>query len=322
MPLSALNWRYVGNANFVSGIANSHDAIYTLGTSVTYADGSTRTPGSGSAWTWNRQQVTGVTEAVYGTPPINALSFSYIIAGNTTTTAYTFLSPDLAGIANVAVFGMARGAGAYTSWTNAQPFTSGFSGYWRGSRVFATVTFDNVAMWESQEGCIVQYSRNSDGLCCYVAFGALFDPLSSAAADCETDGRRYYMGGSGSTANTVTNFWSSWFGNLTDGGFLQHNTSNQTSHFGTFTPGTTTMTVAYHAEGFQPGNALLTPSGNVVRLPFAVLNTSGNFLGQARQIFVVKDSVTRQTWLDGTTPIGYIVGSTSVGQGDCAVLLY
>lgn len=322
MPLSTLNWRYVGNANFVSGIANSHDAVFTLGTSVTYADGSTRTPGSGSAWTWQRQQVLGVTEAVYGVPPINALSMSYILAGNTATTAYPFLAPDTAGLVNVVVVGMNRESGAYTSWSNAQPFTSGFGGYWRSTRPFTTITYDNVAMWESQEGCIVQYSRNSDGVCSYAAFGALFDPLSAAAADAETDGRRYYFGGSGSTANTLTNFWDVWFGATADGGFLHHQQTNQVAHFATFSPGLTTVVAAYHAEAFRPGNALLTPSGNVVRLPFAVLSVAGTFLGQARQIFVVKDSVTRQAWLDGATPIGYIVGGTSVAQGDCALLLY
>lgn len=322
MALSPLNWRYVGFANFTSGIANSHDAVYALGTATTYADGSTRTPGSGSAWTWNRQQVTGVTEAAYGVPPINALSYSYIIAGNTTTTAYTFLSPDTAGLANCVVFGMARASGAFTSWTNAQPFTSGFGGYWRGTRPFSTVPYDSVAMWESQEGCILQYARNSDGSTSYIAFGALFDPLSSAAADAETDGRRYYMGGSGSTSNTAAAFWQNYFGSVGDAGFLTHASTNQTAHFGSFVPGGTAMAASFHAEAFSTNNSLTTISGNIVRLPFAVLNTAGQFLGQARQIYVIRDAVSRQAWLDGTTPIGYIVGQSTSGQADCALLLY
>ncbi len=322
MPLSTLNWRYVGNANFVTGIANSHDAVYGLGTSLTYADGSVRTPGSGSAWTWNRQQVAGITESAYGVPPVNALSMSYILAGNTATTAYPFLSPDTAGLANCVVVGMNRASGAYTSWPNAQPFTSGFSGYWRATRPFGTIGYDNVAMWECQEACIVQYSRNSDGVTSYAAFGALFDPLSTAAADAETDGRRYFWGGSGSTTNTAGTFWLSYFGAVADSGVMTHMINNQTAHFGAFAVGSTAAVPVFHAEAFSPNNVLLTPSGNVVRLPFAVLNVSGNFIGQGRQIFVVKDSITRQAWLDGATTIGYIVGASSTGQADSMLLLY
>jgi len=321
MPLSALNWRYVGQANFVSSISNAHDALYTLGTSATYADGSARVPGTGSAWTWNRE-VSGVTVAVYGTPPINALSMQYILGGTSGAVAYPFLSPDTAALANVIVCGMNRASGAYTSWSNAQPFTSGFSNYWRATRAFATVAFDNVALWESQEACIVQWTRVAGGETSYAAFGALFDPLSTAALDAETDGRRYYFGGAGSTSNTSSTFWLNYFGAVADGGFTTHGTSNQQAHFGTFAPGATTVVPAFHAEAFAPNNALLTPSGNIVRLPFAALNSTGNFIGQGRQIYVVKDAISRQAWLDGATAVGYIVGASTTAQADACLLLY
>jgi len=64
MSLAALNWRYVGSAGFATAtVATVLDAVYTLGLSVTYADTTTRTPGSGSAWTWSRYQNVSVTEA-------------------------------------------------------------------------------------------------------------------------------------------------------------------------------------------------------------------------------------------------------------------
>ena len=75
MPLPALNWRFVGGLAFTPGSINAGlDALYTLGTATTYADGTTRTPGTGSAWTWLRE-VSGVTVAAYGNPPTNALNF-------------------------------------------------------------------------------------------------------------------------------------------------------------------------------------------------------------------------------------------------------
>lgn len=323
MPLSDLHWRYVGSQNFVSGIAASHDAVYTLGTATTYADGSARTPGTASAWTWNRQQVTGVTEACYGVPPINALSMAYIVAGNTTTTSYAFVAPDTAGAANMVVYGMNRASGTFTSWSNAQPFTSGFSGYWRGTRAFSVAAYDNVAMWESEEGCVIVYSINATGVQSYVAFGALFDSLSVAATEAETDGRRYTMAGSGSGAHTSTSFWfNSWVGSAGDGGFLSHAITNQTGHCGTFTPGATSLVPSYHFGGFSPTNTTVTIAGSIVRVPFVNCTVTTQFLGQSRQIFIVRDAITKQAWLDGTTPIGYVVAASTTTQSDAALLLY
>jgi hypothetical protein len=142
MANPTLNWRYVGTLTFVSAINNALDAVYTLGTAVTYADGSARVPGTGSAWTWAREVAAGpVTVAAYGIPPVNALGFNYIIGGTSGASAYTFLTPDSATLANCIVYGMNRSSGAFTTWTSATPFTnaSGFSGYWRGTRAFASL---------------------------------------------------------------------------------------------------------------------------------------------------------------------------------------
>lgn len=323
MALSELNWRYVGQINFVSGIANSHDAVYTLGTATTYADGTTRTPGSGSAWTWNRQQITGVTVAAYGVPPINALSMTYIVAGDTTTTAYPFVSPDTTGQANTVVYGMNRASGTFTSWVNAQPFTSGFSGYWRGCRAFSSVAYDNVAMWESEEGVVIVYSLNSTGVSSQINMGALFDPLSNAALDAESDGRRYFMGGTGSGSTIPNNHWSTYVGSFADGVPMSHYSLSAGSHFATFTTGATTLIPANRFFACAPNNTLTTLSGNVARIPWvAVHNTTQQFIGQSRQMFIVKDAVSKQAWMDGATAIGYVIASNSTTQSDSCLLLY
>ena len=110
MANPTLNWRYVGSLTYVSSISNALDAAYTLGTSATYADGSARVPGIGSAWTWNRE-VSGVTVAAYGVPPVNALGFNYIIGGTVGVSAYTFLTPDTVTAVNTIVYGMNRSSG-------------------------------------------------------------------------------------------------------------------------------------------------------------------------------------------------------------------
>ncbi len=328
MALSPLNWRYVGVQSFTAGnIFLANDAVYLLGTATTYADGSARTPGSGSAWTWAQEGTGATAVSAYGTPPINALSFKYIVASDAATTAYTFLTPDVAGVANAVKLGMARAAGAYTSWTNSQPFTTGFSGYWRGTRAFATVTYDSVAMWESQEGCILQYAQASTGFTSYVAFGALFDPLSTAAANCESDGRLYFMGGSGSTATTSAAFWTL---GAADANFLAGINTSTSGHFACFAPGSTVMFGGAGNTTFRPltgtiGNVLIAANGDIVRIPFVNV-LSGTLLnywcGQARNMFIVKDSLSRLKWDNAGTTVGYIVGASTTTQADACLLLY
>jgi hypothetical protein len=328
MALSPLNWRYVGVQSFTAGnIFLANDAVYLLGAATTYADGSARTPGSGSAWTWAQEGTGAACVAAYGTPPINALSFKYIVAGDTTTTAYTFLTPDTLGAVSVVKYGMARGAGAYTTWTNAQPFTTGFSGYWRATRSFASVAYDSVAMWESQEGCILQYAQASTGLTSFATFGALFDPLSTAAANCESDGRLYFMGGSGSTGTTNNGFWGLA---AADGNFLAGVNTAQTAHFACFAPGSTVMfggagNSTYRLLGGTVSNTLTAANGDIVRIPFGNILSGallGYWCGQSRNMFIVKDSVSRLKWDNAGTTIGYIVGASTTTQADACLLLY
>ena len=65
MAMTALNWKYVGSQAPASNTPDVVlDALYTLAIATTYADGSGRTQGSGSAGTWSRKQVGGLTEEI------------------------------------------------------------------------------------------------------------------------------------------------------------------------------------------------------------------------------------------------------------------
>jgi hypothetical protein len=318
MPLPALNWKFVGDLRFSSSINVAIDALYTLGTATTYADGTARTPGSGSAWTWLRE-VSGVTVAAYGNPPTNALDFRYIVGGAVGAAAYPVLTPDSGTQVNTLVYGMNRSSGAFTTWTAAQPFTSGFSGYWRATRSFSTVAYDTVALWESQEGCVVQYSLASTGASS-VQFGALFDPLSSAAGNCESDGRLYSMCGSGS-GSTTANTWLS-VGNAMFGEGI--NAAND-YHAGIFAPGTAVMFGGAGVQTKRFGNFSTTQffssgSGEVPRVPLCVTSTAGAFLGQGRGIYIARDTMSRTTLRNEATPVGYIVGATPADIQDAVLL--
>jgi len=328
MANPTLNWRYVGTLTFDSAINNALDAVYTLGTSATYADGSARVPGTGSAWTWNREVAAGpVTVAAYGVPPVNALGFSFIIGGTVGASAYTFLTPDSAALANCIVYGMNRSSGAYTTWTSATPFTNvGFSGYWRGTRILTTFVCDSVAMWESQEGCLLQFGVAAGGTTQSIGFGALFDPLSTAPLNAEADGRLYTMWGSGS--NSVTNGgWAQVATNLDSSAWAAGSSVNGNAHGGTFAPGTNVMIAGagsqtYRFGSFAPTTAFTSTNGDIARVPLTAFNVNNNFIGQSRQWYITRDSISRLTWTNGATVIGYIWSSNLLSANDAVVMTY
>jgi hypothetical protein len=320
MPLPALNWRFVGDLAFTPGSINSGlDRLFTLGTATTYADGTTRTPGTGSAWTWLRE-VSGVTVAAYGAPPTNALNFRYIIGGTVGAVAYPILTPDTVTQANTLVYGMNRSSGAFTTWSAAQPFTSGFSNYWRATRSFATVAYDTVALWESQEGCVIQFGVISTGAASSVQFGALFDPLSAAAGNCESDGRLYSMCGSGSGSTTVSNWLNSGNAMFGEGSTVQNE-----YHAGIFAPGTAVMFggAGVQTKRFGSFNVTLdyaSANGDVPRVPLCVTSTAGAFLGQGRGIYIARDTMSYTTVRNGATPVGYIVSASLIAPQDAVLL--
>lgn len=324
MALTPLNWKYIGTATLASStVPNMLDAIYTLGTATTYANGTTRTPGSNSAWTWARQQIAGTTEAAYGNPPTNALGMRYIVGGTTSTArAYTLLTPDNATAVNLIVAGMNRGSGTFGNWYDAQPFTSGFSGYWRTSRLFSSVSYDRVAMWESQEGCIVQMFVSSNAATTSIAaFGALIDPLSTAAGTAESDGRIYCM----STQGGTTNLSATWAGlGPADGGFFGHYALAHVAHFGAFNNGATTVTglvrtlAPIGSSSFPAGWA--NRAGEIPRIPVQVSVYASTYWGQLREMYYTTDASSTTTWRYLGVEQGYIVAYHPSTGGDALML--
>ena len=324
MALPDLNWRYVGTRTFASGnLVAALNAAYDLGIAVTYSDGTVRVPGTGSAWTWAREQSAGTTVAAYGNPPTNALAFRYIIGGTVGASAPTMLTPDTF-LANCINYGMQRNAGAYTTWTSATPFTNaGFSGYWKGTRTFATL-MDSVALWESQEGCAIQWGLSSDGSTSTVGFGALIDPLSVNASNAESDGRLYMMFGSGTTFG-VSAVWASLTGGSSGGSWGGGGSGNGGNHAGVFAPGTAVMYggAGNNCSRLGTFTALLSSTNGATPLINVVIqqnNTGTFFLGQSRQWYITENQVSRVALNLGGTFVGWICGASLNSAANCVVL--
>lgn len=328
MPLPALNWKYVGSQAFVSGIANAHDAVYTLGTAVTYANGSARTPGSGSAWTWQRVVPAGTTVAVYGEPPLNPLAMKYILGGESAAAIYTPASPDTA-LANVIVMGMGQSTGAFVGpWTSTNPFGSGFfTNYWNTTQAFTTSAYTLVQMWESQEACFIQYSVSGTGASSTAVFGAFLDPLTYVpGVTCQSDNRVYLMSCAGRTSVNVATWLSLNFDN---GGLIggTGSTANE-SHCGYILPSGTEFSgpFVFKPLSCTPTANMLTPAGEVVILPFPMqLYIAGNtgpqqYVGVTREFGMVKDTISGTVWSNGGPDLGYVVGYSTTTAGDAVLL--
>ncbi len=328
MPLPTLHWRYVGSQSFTSSsISGCLDAIYTLGTKVTYANGTTRTPGSGSAWTWTRQQIGGITEACIGAmPATNAITARYVIAGSTTSRAYTVLTPDAAAISNAIVHGMNRGAATMTgNWYDAQPFGSGNVGYWRSGSM--TNPFNTVHMWENEECYVVQFIVGSTGQCAALGGGAFLDPRDTGSPAAESDGRLYGMWSTGTQNFTSVTFLSEYFP-TTSGSMWSHATSSANAHCGILLPTGAGTTMVPVSRMLTPGTSAAMPAGQQTpngKLPFCedipYNQPNSTVWGCWRAMAYTRQAITAQVWRLSGVEKGYYLGSSPSTNSHGIILL-
>lgn len=241
MSLVALTHRRLATVAATSMTINAVlDAFWTAvdPTVTTYSDGSTRSfSGAGATgWTWNRVQPTaGTTEALWASPPGGTMNQRVIIAGRSVipTPSPTMIAPDTFPASGLLVSHQ-LGAGAFTTWNAAAPFTnSRFMGYTRLGGAVSTYTSISVCVYESQETVWIELLTNGTSVL-LVPVGALYDPETTASAAAETDGRRYGLVTPGS-AGLVSNF----LGSAASGTLWAHGTSVGAPHGYIWRPGST-----------------------------------------------------------------------------------
>lgn len=325
MALSALNWRLLPPRTLplAPNIHDFLDVVYDLGTSATYADGTPRVPGTGSAWTWTRDQTVnpGLTTACIGVPPINALNMAYFVAGDTVARTPTMNTDNYS--ANTPMVGMNKNSGAYNAWNAAAPMTTGqFSGLIRNFGLAATGWPTNpigLVMFESQEAFIIAYNRTDGASEGILGAGALIDPLTGGALNAESDGRLYSI-----LNSSTTQVASTWLGSG-DSPF-NSSASALNPHWFTFNVGavaTTRNTQKIGGYAAGPSTSFLAPNGEIPNVPFsAVFNASGQFAGQYRQIGITRFSTTGAENVQGGVQKGYSLGYASQAVGASVLLGY
>ena len=78
----------------------------------------------------------------------------------------------------------------------------------------------------------------------------------------------------------------------------------------------------YRFGTFIPSTLFTSNNGDIARVPLSAWNANSTFLGQARQWYLTKDSVSRLTWTNGATVIGYIWAATLNTSTDAVVMTY
>lgn len=348
MALPALHWRLLPPV-FIANTASASeimDAIYTMGTSTVYADGSARAPGTfaspgtaslpasvgtGSAWTWNFDNTTFGTSAktcCYAYPPTTTSIGQTIIVGCTSsTTGATWLQAqtDLR-TASAVYVGCAKNTGVYTTWNTAgTPFTSGsFTGF--ALVGVAGPGYNQVFMMESEEAVVLIFAR-SNGTTMSCCLGAFVDPLSASTTNAETDGRLYgYVNtgtGAGTTSNGTANTWMSSGGVANDAVPFWNVTTGASQHFGLFTPGAGTIMLARRFGDFTPAPTTQSRNGDIPGIPFQIILTAGGYLGQLRQMTITRESASAGQALQTTAGIkGYSYSVSTIGSSDTLLLQY
>lgn len=320
MSLPHMEWRYVGTRTFgTASMASLMDELFTLGTASTYADGTTRTAGSGSAGTWSRVQISSVTECLHVTPPVNAINSRIMIGGATYTPSPspTMASPDTYTASSLMV-NLVKNAGAFTTWNAASPFTSGQTFGW-GKWWSTSNGAGNVYLWEGKEAIAVIATNASGGSALGFLAGAIIDPESSdTTTDGESDGRVYgVVRTGGSTAMSTTAL-------LQGSGFLYSANVDNANYAGFFSPGSASLIrfgAAFSHVSAPSATSLKTRSGQFARLALTMRSSSpDNFIGRLREVYAYSDAQLPARQTDGANVIGYAYCGSSVSQVDSLLL--
>ena len=324
MSLTALSHQYVGQSTTTAVTAAAQlDALWTLLQATTYFDGTTRTPGTGNAWTWSRYQNAGATEAVYGTPPTGSMDQRVLIAGYAVapTPAITMLAPDTAQTTTLHV-GISLNSGAFTTYNAALPFGVGsrWSGYWRMSGgVSAGITPTDWRYYETAETvvlvCSVQGTNHRVGHA-----GAIIDPETPDAVDAETDGRVYGMYVTGSNSAMANSMLSSV---AAQGNWYAHGGLVGYTHSGMFTPGASSFTTLTRANFLNTSIAhvLLSSTGRSPRWPMLLNRTGTNFAGRLREVTWTPDAPLGSGLVAGVTTVGYRISASTSFSAETVLLV-
>lgn len=317
MSLETLSYNYIGR--FVAPavtVSGTMAALRDAYSSTTYSDGSARTPGSGIAWTNFSEISAGAVVGMSLTPPTSTLGQKIIVAGGGTG-APTMTAPDTYSNTRIYV-GLCKNAGNYSTWTGANPFTSG---QYSGLNGF-TVATSAVHAYESKDA-VVMVSETSGGSVYITALGALVDPESSNASMAESDGKLYaiFITNTAGVASTPHNY-----ANFGVNSLFSHDAAVSTrARSWVMNVGASTMTGTYRNNVTMNGSgaaAFKNTAGEFVRLPIYIqgLSPSNFWIGRVREILMFTQGLMGTKLTVAGQTKGFVIGGSTNTAGECILL--
>ena len=275
-----------------------------------------------------------MTVAIIGAPPSTATAFCQltriVIAGTAAATIPGAIA-NIGGSSDTAAtngiwFGLVKNVVAgviYNGWNNVAPWTGCvFAGYTRWGVATTNGSYNTstiVRVIETQETNWFQITSGATSQFTFGAVaGAWIDPETGDAADGETDGRLY----GGSTVGPQ-NMPVDWLLQTTANGMMlfDGNGSN-VAHSFSYTPGTASYVVCNRIFNSNVSTLnLVTRTGKYPRVTYFMGNPA-NWAGRLREVQVVRDGFSQQTFSTGATINGFTFGYNPNLSGDCVLLQY
>ena len=329
MSLPAETWRYVGSAiPAAATISGVLDALYTLGTSATYHDASSRTPGAGVAGTWARKQVTGTTEAVYCNPVTNSHTIRWIFAGSSSARTPTMITtPADTWATSTVLFGWSRSGSTLNAtgngWDQTLPFDTGslFTGYARALASSIVSTTTKVHLWECGTACVVAWQTATATVRTWVG---MLDPgvtnaTSPNTAEATSEGR-YWFATNGTTTVDSTTSWTS--ATSVTGVCFAHAVTVNGNHCYVIDVGTATLRTAertFETMNDSTTTTQTTQDGDFVTTPIHLgANAGGYYFGRMREIEIGPDTTLPLIVRSSSVIKAYGVSSSPSAASDTA----
>jgi len=336
MSLPILQWRKlpVVITTTSSSVSNFLNTISNMLTGSIYFDGSTRTIGSGSAWSSSRVFITGSnTEAILCYPQlITEMSQSVLFVGKNTTGSVSGGTPTMStseaalGTNSIGV-GLSKNSSNFTNWTGSLPMGTGssFAGYTiLLSNVTGSASTYKITMYESKEALAITVGTPSAGptINRCLLIGALIDPQQTVSSiEAESDNRIYGLIRSSNTAGPVSFYDVS-------PGFLDHSATAAAEKHVFFSPGQSSLLSSNCIKINATVSAAMMPvflsiSSKLVKLPLYFNQGNTSFIGTLRDVYMVRDFTANLVIRDASSNIvGFTVSSSEMTADNTIFLSY
>lgn len=332
MSLPALQWRKlpIVTTAVTSSVSEFLTIINNMLTGSTYFDNSSRTVGSGSAWSSSIAYITGSNvEAIICYPPLtSSMSQSLLIVGKSSTGAasggtLTMTTYEASYSTGRICFGISKNSGTFTNWTGSTPMgvSSSFSGY-ALPIIGALNGFSSlkITIYESTEAFLLCIGTPSALPTTNYVFmcGAVIDPQQVVTSiEAEVDNRIYgFFKASYSGLETI------FLNSAT--AFLDNTGQNAQARAYYFIPQQSSMQGLTCMKPISTNLSLLTSITNkLVKIPIHFTRDTNpySYVGTIRDCYIIRNSSNNLIFRDASSNIIGFTVSKADNATDTTLLL-